>query len=66
MKGATPKTKRSQLHLLHQLYSCRVAEIDALLKYIESNQSQSDKRFVDVEIYTRLADVTTKILQSDR
>ena len=38
------------------------AEIDALLEYIESNQSQSDKRFVDVEIYTRLADVTTKIL----
>ena len=42
------------------------AEIDALLEYIESNQSQSDKRFVDVEIYARLADVTTKILQSDR
>ena len=40
-------------------------EIDALLKYIEANQSQSDKRFVDMEIYTRLADVTTKILQSD-
>ena len=42
------------------------AEIDALLEYIESNQSRSDKRFVDVEIYSRLADVTTKILQSDR
>ena len=42
------------------------AEIDALLKYIESNQSQSDKRFVDVEIYSRLAEVTTKILQGDR
>ena len=42
------------------------AEIDALLEYIESNQSQSDRSFVDVEIYTRLADVTTKILQSDR
>ena len=41
------------------------AEIDALLEYIESNQSQSDKRFVDLEIYTRLADVTSKILQSD-
>ena len=42
------------------------AEIDALLEYIESNQSRSDKGFVDVEIYTRLAEVTTKILQSDR
>lgn len=45
------------------------ADIDALLEYIESNQSQSDKRFVDVEIdkiYTRLADVTTKILESGR
>ena len=41
------------------------AEIDALLEYIESNQSQSDKKNVDLEIYTRLADVTTKILQSD-
>ena len=42
------------------------AEIDALLEYIEANQSQSDRRFIDVEIYTRLAEVTTKILQSDR
>ena len=42
------------------------AEIDALLEYIESNRSQPDKRFVDIEIYTRLADLTTKILQSDR
>ena len=42
------------------------AEIDALLEYIESNQSQSDKRFIDIEIYSRLANVTTKILQSDR
>ena len=42
------------------------AEIDALLEYIESNQEKPDRRFVDVEIYTRLADLTTKILQSDR
>lgn len=42
------------------------AEIDALLEYIESNQSKPDKRFVDIEIYSRLADLTTKILQSDR
>ena len=41
------------------------AEIDALLEYIESNQSQPDRRFVDMEIYSRLADLTTKILQSD-
>lgn len=41
-------------------------EIDALLEYIESNRSQPDKRFVDIEIYSRLADLTTKILQSDR
>ena len=46
------------------LYAVK-AEIDALLEYIESNQSQPDKRFVDMEIYSRLADLTTKILQSD-
>ena len=41
------------------------AEIDALLEYIEANQSQPERRFVDIEIYSRLADLTTKILQSD-
>lgn len=41
------------------------AEIDALLEYIESNQSQSDKRFVDMEVYSRLADISTHVLRSD-
>ena len=42
------------------------AEIDALLEYIESNQSQSDERFIDLEIYSRLADISTRVVQSDR
>lgn len=41
------------------------AEIDTLLEYIESNQSQSDKRFVDMEIYSRLANISTSVLRSD-
>ena len=41
------------------------AEIDGLLDYIESNQSQSDRRFVDLEIYSRLADISTDVLESD-
>ena len=52
------------LQIKQNLHAAK-AEIDALLEYIESNQSQSNKRFVDLEIYTRLADVTSKILQSD-
>ena len=42
------------------------AEIDGLLNYIESNQSQSDKRFIDLEIYSRLVDISTRVVQSDR
>ena len=41
------------------------AEIDTLLEYIKSNQLESDKRFVDTEIYLRLANITTNVLQSD-
>jgi hypothetical protein len=41
------------------------AEIDALLDYIESHQSKSDKRFVDIEIYSRLANMSANVLQSD-
>ena len=41
------------------------AEIDALLEYIETNQSQPDRRFVDIEIYSRLADISTSVLESD-
>ena len=41
------------------------AEIDALLEYIEFNQSQPDRRFVDLEIYSRLANISTSVLRSD-
>ena len=39
------------------------AEIDDLLDYIETNQSKLDRRFVDIEIYTRLAEISTNVLQ---
>ena len=40
------------------------AEIDDLLEYIEANQSESDKRLVDLEIYSRLANISTSVLKS--
>lgn len=67
IKKPLPKKYKMNLdypQIKQNLYAAK-AEIYALLEYIESNQSQSDKQFANLEIYTRLADVTTKILQSD-
>jgi hypothetical protein len=41
------------------------AEIDELLSYMESNRSEEDRRFIDIEIYTRLANISASVLQSD-
>jgi hypothetical protein len=41
------------------------AEIDELLNYIESNQRAEDRGFIDVEIYSRLANISANVLQSD-
>jgi hypothetical protein len=41
------------------------AEIDELVNYIESNQRAEDKGFVDIEIYSRLANISSHVLQSD-
>ena len=35
------------------------AEIDDLLVYIETNQSSLNKRLIDLEIYSRLANIST-------
>lgn len=40
-------------------------EINELLNYIEANKSKEDKKFIDLEIYTRLADISTNVLQCD-
>ena len=40
-------------------------EIDDLLKYMKTHQSKLDRRFVDLEIYTRLANISTNVLKSD-
>ncbi len=40
-------------------------EIDDLLKYIKTNQSKPNKGFVDLEIYTRLANISTNVLQME-
>ena len=58
------KMSLNYVEIKQNLYTVK-AKINALLKYMESNQSQPDKRFIDREIYSRLADLTTKILQSD-
>ncbi|WP_041620432.1 hypothetical protein [Stanieria cyanosphaera] len=40
-------------------------EIDELLNYIESNQEREDSGFIDIESYSRLAEISTHVLQSD-
>ncbi|MDJ0571530.1 MAG: hypothetical protein QNJ53_21120 [Pleurocapsa sp. MO_192.B19] len=40
-------------------------EINDLISYIEANQSKPDRRKVDLEIYTRLANISTHVVQSD-
>jgi hypothetical protein len=41
------------------------AEIDELLNYIKANQSEEDKGFIDIEIYSRLANISANVLSSD-
>ncbi len=41
------------------------AQIDDLLEYMEANQLKSDKRLIDIEIYSRLANISTSVLRSD-
>lgn len=41
------------------------AEIDDLLVYIEANQLNKNKRLIDLEIYSRLANISTSVLRSD-
>lgn len=40
----------------HQLESVK-AQIDNLLEYMELNQSQPDRKLIDLEVYLRLADI---------
>ena len=40
-------------------------QIDNLLDYLEANESKLDKRLIDLEIYTQLANISTQVLQSD-
>lgn len=48
----------------HQLESVKV-QIDNLLEYMELNQSQPDRKLIDLEIYLRLADISTNVLKSE-
>ena len=41
------------------------AQIDNLLEYMEVNQSQPNRKFIDLEIYLRLADISTNVLKSE-
>ena len=40
-------------------------QINNLLDYLEANESKLDKRLIDLEIYTQLANISTQVLQSD-
>ena len=42
------------------------AQIDNLLSYMELNQTEPNRKFVDLEVYLRLADISTNVLNSER
>lgn len=47
-----------------QLENVKV-QIDNLLEYLEVNQSEPNREFIDLEIYLRLADISTNALKSE-
>jgi hypothetical protein len=48
----------------HQLESVKT-QIDNLLEYMELNQSEANREFIDLEIYVKLADISTNVLKSE-
>ena len=42
------------------------AQIDNLLSYMEVNQTEPNRKFIDLEVYLRLADISTNVLKSER
>lgn len=41
------------------------AQIDNLLSYMELNQTELNRKFIDLEVYLRLADISTNVLKSE-